>query len=35
MSRNETAGRPGQDQGFVTAAEWFAGGRRHVAPPVK
>jgi pimeloyl-ACP methyl ester carboxylesterase len=28
MSRNETAARTGQDQGFVTAAEWFAGGRR-------
>jgi pimeloyl-ACP methyl ester carboxylesterase len=28
MSRNETADRPRQDQGFVTAAEWFAGGRR-------
>jgi pimeloyl-ACP methyl ester carboxylesterase len=28
MSKNETADRPRQDQGFVTAAEWFAGGRR-------
>jgi hypothetical protein len=28
MSTNETAARAGQDQGFVTAAEWFAGGRR-------
>jgi pimeloyl-ACP methyl ester carboxylesterase len=28
MSKNETAARAGQDQGFVTAAEWFAGGRR-------
>jgi pimeloyl-ACP methyl ester carboxylesterase len=28
MGRNETAGRPGQDQALVTAAEWFAGGRR-------
>jgi pimeloyl-ACP methyl ester carboxylesterase len=27
MSTNETA-RAGQDQGLVTAAEWFAGGRR-------
>jgi pimeloyl-ACP methyl ester carboxylesterase len=28
MSTNETAARAGKDQGFVTAAEWFAGGRR-------
>ena len=28
MSRNKTADRSRQDQGFVTAAEWFAGGRR-------
>ena len=28
MSTNETAARAGQDQGFVTAAEWFAAGRR-------
>jgi hypothetical protein len=28
MSTNETAARAGQDQGFVTAAEWFAGGPR-------
>jgi hypothetical protein len=28
MSTNETAARAGQDQGFVTAAEWFADGRR-------
>src|SRR5882757_3869740 len=28
MGRNETAGRPGQDQALVTAAEWFAGGWR-------
>jgi len=28
MSTNETVVRAGRDQGFVTAAEWFAGGRR-------
>src|SRR5262245_10621856 len=28
MSRNEPAGRPRQDGARVTAAEWFAGGRR-------
>jgi pimeloyl-ACP methyl ester carboxylesterase len=28
MSRNTTAGSPRQDQALVTAAEWFAGGRR-------
>ena len=28
MSRNETAGLPRQDRAWVTAAEWFAGGRR-------
>jgi pimeloyl-ACP methyl ester carboxylesterase len=28
MSRNETAGLPRQDQAWVTAAEWFAGGQR-------
>ena len=28
MSRNETAGSPRQDRAWVTAAEWFAGGRR-------
>jgi pimeloyl-ACP methyl ester carboxylesterase len=28
MSRNETVARAGQDQDLVTAAEWFAGGRR-------
>ena len=28
MSENKTAGSPRQDRGRVTAAEWFAGGRR-------
>jgi pimeloyl-ACP methyl ester carboxylesterase len=28
MRRNNTAGPPRQDQALVTAAEWFAGGRR-------
>jgi hypothetical protein len=28
MSRNNTAGLPRQDQAWVTAAEWFAGGQR-------
>jgi pimeloyl-ACP methyl ester carboxylesterase len=28
MSRNKTAGMPRQDQGRVTAAEWFADGQR-------
>ena len=28
MSRNKTAGSPRRDQAPVTAAEWFAGGRR-------
>jgi hypothetical protein len=28
MSRNKTADPPGQDGVLVTAAEWFAGGRR-------
>jgi pimeloyl-ACP methyl ester carboxylesterase len=28
MSRNQTAGLPQQDQAWVTAAEWFAGGQR-------
>ncbi len=28
MSRNKTAGLPRQDQAWVTAAEWFAGGQR-------
>jgi pimeloyl-ACP methyl ester carboxylesterase len=28
MSRNKTAGLPRQDQVWVTAAEWFAGGQR-------
>jgi pimeloyl-ACP methyl ester carboxylesterase len=28
MSKNKTAGLPGQDRAWVTAAEWFAGGQR-------
>ncbi|HUZ51224.1 MAG TPA: hypothetical protein VMU94_01670 [Streptosporangiaceae bacterium] len=28
MSRTSRAGLPRQDQAFVTAAEWFAGGQR-------
>jgi pimeloyl-ACP methyl ester carboxylesterase len=28
MDGNKAAGRPRQDRGWVTAAEWFAGGRR-------
>jgi hypothetical protein len=28
VSRNTTAGVPGQGQTWVTAAEWFAGGQR-------
>jgi pimeloyl-ACP methyl ester carboxylesterase len=28
VSRNKTAGLPRQDRAWVTAAEWFAGGRR-------
>ena len=28
MSSNETARLPRQDQAWVTAAEWFAGGQR-------
>jgi hypothetical protein len=28
MSRNKTADWPRQDQAWVTAAEWFAGGQR-------
>ena len=28
MSRHQAAGLPRQDQARVSAAEWFAGGRR-------
>jgi pimeloyl-ACP methyl ester carboxylesterase len=28
MGENRTAGSPRQDRGWVTAAEWFAGGQR-------
>ena len=33
MSRNKTADVPRQDQGLVTAAEWFAGGERIAYDP--
>src|SRR5215467_2691027 len=33
MSRNKTVDLPRQDQGLVTAAEWFAGGERIAYDP--